>query len=123
MTKEQDELGQWHATFSNRTPEQVHALLVARDREALKFGEALKKIAAYPVHSEPVGGAMAMQDIAIAALVENRIELEVVHLAPAEGSPRTTCCWVPVLELPQNHRMTDDVRMVTCKAFSAQYSR
>lgn len=30
--------------------------------------EALKRISDYPVHSEPVGGAMAMQDIACVSL-------------------------------------------------------
>lgn len=29
-----------------------------------RYLDALQKIANYPVHSEPVGGAMAMQDIA-----------------------------------------------------------
>ena len=68
---DQDELGQWHATFCDRTPEQVIALLQARDREALRFQSALRRIVGYPVHSEPVGGALEMQDIANKALDPN----------------------------------------------------
>ena len=36
--------------------------------EVVRMKHALQKIAAYPVHSEPMGGALAMQDIAHDAL-------------------------------------------------------
>lgn len=36
--------------------------------EVERFRKALKRIQSYPVHSEPVGGALAMQDIASTAL-------------------------------------------------------
>lgn len=42
--------------------------LEALTKERDQLREALQKILSYPVHSEPVGGAMAMQDIAQAAL-------------------------------------------------------
>lgn len=39
-------------------------LVTAETEKELLYKNALKRIRDFPVHSEPVGGAMAMQDIA-----------------------------------------------------------
>lgn len=56
-----------------KLPASEHAtkiVVMASDLQhpARKLIEALRRIRDYPVHSEPVGGAMAMQDIAHEAL-------------------------------------------------------
>lgn len=59
--------------------------------------DALEKILRYPVHSEPVGGAMAMQDIAHEAMSPNdefrSAGPETSKCKPAGGpaSPATNC--------------------------------
>jgi len=46
----------------------VIALAKHRVQREAALVAALEKIAAYPVHSEPIGGALEMQDIAHKAL-------------------------------------------------------
>lgn len=52
------------------SPQSTKVVVLASDLEksARKLIEALRRIREYPVHSEPVGGAMEMKDIAHEAL-------------------------------------------------------
>lgn len=43
---------------------ELSQVTTAETEKELLYKEALTRIRAYPVHSEPVGGAMAMKDIA-----------------------------------------------------------
>lgn len=43
---------------------ELSQVVTAETEKELLYKDALTRIRSYPVHSEPVGGAMAMQDIA-----------------------------------------------------------
>lgn len=56
-TDDMRDIARWHLT---------QLAQITSERDGLR--EALNRIEQYPVHSEPVGAALAMQDIACAAL-------------------------------------------------------